>query len=80
MKVLIIEDTIVNFNDDKGGQHQGIGAMPDVTKQCAAALTQAGRALYLDPADDPNKDRRYTASKEMVAAAKAAAKAADEGK
>lgn len=71
MKVLITEGTQVNFNDDKGAQHVDAAEMPDVTKDTAQVLTSNGRALYINKADDPNKDGRYTASAEMIKAAQA---------
>ena len=75
MKLLIISACLVTFGDDRGGQHADEGDMPDVPKDTAHALVRAGRALYLDRADDPNKAGSHTASKEMIAAANAAAKA-----
>lgn len=78
MKILIIEATQVNYHDDRGGIHEDAGNIVDVTKEDAGKLTTAGRALYVAKADDPFKDGRFTASAEMVKAAKdmAAGKAA----
>lgn len=75
MKVLIIEDTQVDFGDDRGGQHAASGSQVDIVKEQARKLTELGRALYTVKADDPTKDGRYTATKEMLAAAKAMADA-----
>lgn len=77
MKQLIIEACIVNFGDDRGGVDQAVGDVVDVPKDAAIKLSATGRALYLDKKDDPTRDSRYTASKEMVKAAQelAAAKA-----
>lgn len=75
MKVLIIESTQVNHGDDRGGVHEEASTIIDVNKENAIKLTEAGRALYVAKSDDPFKDGRYTASKEMLAAAAAVAKA-----
>lgn len=77
MKQLIIEPCIVNYGDDRGGVDQTIGDVVDVPKDVASKLASNGRALYLDKKDDPTREGRYTASKEMVKAAQdlAAAKA-----
>lgn len=74
-KVLIIEATIVNFGDDRGGVHQDPADMPDVPKDAARVLTQNGRALYLDRRDDPSRGAMYTATSQMVKAAQAMAAA-----
>lgn len=78
-KVLIIEPTIVNFGDDRGGVHQDPADTPDVSKDAARVLTLSGRALYLDKRDDPSRGALYTASPEMTKAAQkmAAARAAE---
>lgn len=68
-KVLIIEATLVNFGDDRGGVHQDPAEMPDVPKDAARVLTQNGRALYLDKRDDPSRGAIYTATPQMVKAA-----------
>jgi len=70
MKILIIEACLVNFGDDRGGQHQDPYAVIDVTKDTARDLVQAGRALYTDKKDDPSKGGNNTASAEMLKAAK----------
>lgn len=75
MKVLITDSTQVNYNDDRGGVHEESGNVCDVPKDVAVKLTQANRALYVSRSDDPHKDGRYTASKEMVKAAEDLAKA-----
>lgn len=75
-KMLIIEACLVNYGDDRGGVHECAGAQIEVGKDAATALVQAGRALYTDKKDDPNKTGANTASKEMIAAAEAAVKAA----
>ena len=74
-KILIIEPTLVDFQDDRGGQHADVADLPDVPKAIAAKLVEAGRALYTDRKDDPTKTGQFTASADMVKAAKAMAKA-----
>lgn len=74
-KMLIIESCVVNHGDDRGGVHQSAGDMPDIPKDPARALVTAGRALYINKTDDPDKQGRNTASREMVSAAEAMAKA-----
>lgn len=74
MKVLIIESTQVNHGDDRGGVHEEAGTVIEVNKENATRLTEAGRALFVNKSDDPFKDGRYTASKEMLTAAAELAK------
>lgn len=73
-KLLILEDCMVNFSDDRGGVHQSSGNLPDVPKESARALVAAGRALYANKTDDPDKQGRNTASREMLQVAEAMAK------
>jgi hypothetical protein len=75
-KILIIESCVVNHGDDRGGVHQSAGDMPEVPKDPARALVSAGRALYINKTDDPDKQGRNTASREMVSAAEAMQKPA----
>lgn len=76
-QLLILDPCLVNFSDDRGGIHHDSGDMPDVPKAAATDLVRRGRALYVNKTDDADKAGRYTASAEMVKAAKsmAAAKA-----
>lgn len=76
-KILITEATQVNYGDDRGGQHADSGEIVEVTKDQALKLCQINRALFVTKSDDPTKDGRYTASKEVLDAARslAAAKA-----
>lgn len=74
-KILIIEPTLVDYQDDRGGQHADVADLPDVPKAVAAKLVEAGRALYTDRKDDPTKTGQFTASADMVKAARAMAKA-----
>ena len=75
MKILIIEPTLINHGDDRGGQHADIG-ITDAPKDAARAVVLAGKALYVSRADDPSKSGTHTATAGEVAAAQAAAKAA----
>ena len=74
MKILIIEGCLINYGDDRGGQHEESSSIVDVSKDTARKLTETGRALYVAKSDDQNKDGRFTAGKEMLAAAEALAK------
>ena len=74
-KILIIESCIINLGDDRGGVDHAVGATAEVTKDTAYALACAGRALYVDPKDDPSKGSHHTASKAMLKAAADVAKA-----
>jgi len=74
MKILIIEPTQVNYLDDRGGQHADAGDFCDPPKDVARKLTEVGRAVYVNKADDPTKEGIYTATKEMIAAAESMAK------
>jgi len=75
MKILIIEPTLINHGDDRGGQHADIG-ITEAPKDAARAVVLAGKALYVSRADDPSKSGTHTATAEEVKAAQAAAKAA----
>ena len=75
MKIIIIEPTLINHGDDRGGQHADIG-ITDAPKDAARAVVLAGKALYVNRADDPSKSGTHTATAEEVKAAQAAAKAA----
>lgn len=76
-KILVIETCIINYGDDRGGVVESFGAITEVTKDTARALTVSGRALYVNKADDPDKTGRHTASADMVKAAAREAKSAD---
>ena len=75
MKILIIEPTLINHGDDRGGQHADIG-ITEAPKDAARAVVLAGKALYVSRADDPSKSGTHTATAEEVKAAQAAAKSA----
>lgn len=74
MKLLIIENTIINYGDDQGGVHAATGDIVDVNKDSAQPLVRASRALYADANDDPSKGKTDTASAAMLKAAKDMAK------
>jgi len=74
-KILIIEPTLINHGDDRGGQHADIG-ITEAPKDAARAVVLAGKALYVSRADDPSKSGTHTATAEEVKAAQAAQKAA----
>jgi hypothetical protein len=74
-KILILEATQVDYNDDRGGQHVESSEIVDVPKEQARKLTEYNRALYVSKSDDPTKAGLYTASKDMLEAAKAMAAA-----
>lgn len=76
MKALITSACLVNFGDDKGGVHQAEGALIDAPKDQVTALVNAGRALYVNKSDDPDKAGGNTATEAMLAAAADMAKAA----
>lgn len=75
MKIVILEATQVDYGDDRGGQHAESGEIVDVPKEQARKLTEFNRALYVSKSDDPTKAGIYTATKDMLAAAKAASEA-----
>ena len=70
-KILIIEPTLINHGDDRGGQHADIG-ITEAPKDAARAVVLAGKALYVNRADDPSKTGTHTATAEEVKAAQAA--------
>ena len=78
-KQLIIESCLVNFNDDRGGVHCAAGDIVEVPKATAIDLSRAGRTLYVEKKDDPDKHGRYTASGDMLKAAADMRKAREKG-
>lgn len=74
-KQIVIEATQINYSDDRGGVHHDAGEIVDVPKDVGLALMRANRTLYISKTDDPDKSGRNTASKDMLAAAEAMAKA-----
>ena len=74
-KQLIIAACLINFDDDKGGQHHDVGQIVDVPKDTAKKLAEANRGLYVSRKDDPTKTGQFTASEAMLKAADEMAKA-----
>lgn len=75
-KILVIDPTIINLGGDEGGVHHDVGAFADVNKDTARLLAESGRTLYTASADDHTKPPRFTATAEMLKAARAEAKSA----
>jgi hypothetical protein len=75
MKILLLECTVVNYGDDRGGVIEAAGALVNPAASTAHALVNQGCALYTAKADDPSKGLK-TAPADVIAAAEAAAKAA----
>lgn len=76
-KMLIVETTVVNYGDDRGGVVETAGTQVSVPKEAGAELAKANRALYLDKSDDFTREWRYTATPALVRAAKAASAASE---
>ncbi len=74
-KQLVIEPCLINHGDDRGGVDYATGDIVDVPKDTANTLARAGRTLYIDKKEDPDKHGRYTATRDMIAAAQEMAKA-----
>ncbi|MDP3136992.1 MAG: hypothetical protein Q8N17_11765 [Burkholderiaceae bacterium] len=68
-KQLIIEACLINYGDDRGGVDHAAGTIVEVPKGTAIDLARAGRTLYVEKKDDPDKAGRHTASPEMLKAA-----------
>jgi hypothetical protein len=68
-KQLIIAACLINFGNDRGGVHCEAGEVVDVPKATAIDLARMGRTLFVDKADDPDKNGVHTASKDMLKAA-----------
>lgn len=75
MKILITQDTFAPSLD--GPQFLAANTFADVDKDGAAAIVQAGKALYVEPKDDPTRAKQYTAPESRVKALADAMKAAD---
>lgn len=73
-KQLVIEACIINHGDDRGGVDYAAGTIVEVNKETANTLACAGRTLYIDKKDDPDKNGRNTTSEAMIRAAEAMAK------
>lgn len=70
-KQIVIEPCLINYGDDRGGVDHAAGEVVEVPKDTAINLARAGRTLFVDKKDDPDKNGHYTASEAMVVAAKA---------
>lgn len=68
-KVLVTTPCRVNFGDDRGAVHVADAETPTVTTDVARALVGAGRAMYVDPKDDPSKTKHDTAPEATLALA-----------
>jgi len=68
-KQLVIESCLINYGDDRGGVHSESGEIVEVPKGTAIDLARAGRTLFVDKKDDPDKTGRHTASAEFIKAA-----------
>lgn len=71
MEILVIEPTLINYGDDRGGQHAGIG-IADAPQDAARAVVLSGKALYVNRSDDPSRTGARTAAEEEVKTARAA--------
>lgn len=74
-KQLVIESCLINHGDDRGGVHHDAGEIVEVPKGTAIDLARAGRTLFVDKKEDPDKNGRHTASADMIKAAEAMHKA-----
>lgn len=74
MKTLIIQDCFAPGID--GAVHLQANAVVDLDVDTVRALVHAGRALYVDPKDDPSRVKQNTASEARVEAVRSAMKAA----
>lgn len=75
MKLLITSDCAVPSMD--GPQHLPANSFVELETASAHAVVAAGRALYIDPKDDPGRTKPNTASEARVAAVRAALDRAD---
>ena len=77
-KVIIITTCLINHADDRGGVTYGQGEIVDVSKETAKTLTVNDRALYVEKTDDHDKNGLYTATTQLLDAAKKMNKPAKE--
>jgi hypothetical protein len=75
MKILITSDTFAPSLD--GPVFLSSNSFADVDKDTAAAIVHAGKALYVEPKDDPSRAKQWTASESRVKGLIDALKAAD---
>ena len=74
MKLLMIQKCAVPTVD--GPAHIAANTLVDIDTDSARALVQAGRALYIDPKDDPSRAKVSVAPEARVEAVRKAAKGA----
>ena len=74
MKILLLENVVVNYGDDRGGVIEAAGALVSPAAAVAHSLVNQGRALYTTKSDDPSKGLK-TAPADIVKAAESAGKA-----
>ena len=73
MKILITQDCAAPSLD--GSVHLPANSLVEVEADTARALVHAGRALYVDPKDDPSRIKQNTAPESRVEAVRSAIKA-----
>ena len=73
MKALITQDCFAPAID--GSAHLQANTVVDLEVDTVRALVHAGRALYVDPKDDPSRIKQNTAPESRVEAVRAAVKA-----
>ncbi len=64
-KVLVLETTMVNYHDDRGGVVAEAGTLIAVDAAQALTLARFGRVLYTTKGDDPTKGQ-LTAPGEVI--------------
>ncbi len=74
MKLLMIQKCAVPTVD--GPAHIAANTLVDIDTDSARALVQTGRALYIDPKDDPSRAKVSVAPEARVEAVRKGAKAA----
>jgi len=74
VEILLTQNIIVNYGDDRGGVFEPRGAIVAPPRAVAVSLVLCGRALYANAKDDPTKGHLDTAPADVVKAARALAK------
>lgn len=75
MKILITIDTFAPSLD--GAVFLAANGFADVDRDTATAIVQAGKALYVDPKDDPTRTKQFTAAESRIKGLVDALRAAD---
>lgn len=78
MKALITQDCFAPAVD--GSAHLQANDVVELDADTVRALVHAGRALYVDPKDDPSRAKARTAPESRIEAIRAAFKAASKTK